>query len=73
MAALTHRTSRRQPRPGPLAAVGFAFLLNTCAGMEPMEYTAIDQIPPGPGLITGDDGDFVLYRRPGKREVEKDD
>ncbi len=41
--------------------------------MEPMEYTAIDQIPPGPGLITGDDGEFVLYRHPRKREVEKDD
>ncbi len=41
--------------------------------MEPMEYTPIDQIPPGPGLITGDGGEFVLHRRPRKREAEKDD
>ncbi len=72
MAALTHRKSR-QLRPALLAAGGLAFLLTSCAGMEPMEYTPIDQIPPGPGLITGDDGEFVLYRHPRKREVEKDD
>lgn len=34
-----------------------------CAGGEPLEATRIDDIPPGPGLLTGEDGEFVIYRR----------
>ena len=33
-----------------------------CAA-EPFEYTPVDEIPLGPGLLTGDDGEFVIYRR----------
>jgi hypothetical protein len=30
---------------------------------EPFDYTPVDEIPPGPGLLSGDDGEFVIYRR----------
>jgi hypothetical protein len=29
--------------------------------MQPLDYRPVDQIKPGPGLITGEDGEFVLY------------
>ena len=32
-----------------------------CADIKPMEYTEIHEIPPGPGLFSGEDGEFVLY------------
>lgn len=34
-----------------------------CAGVEPFEYTEVHEIPPGPGLISGEAGEFELYRR----------
>lgn len=37
--------------------------LAACAAGEPLEATRIDDIPPGPGLLTGEDGEFVIYRR----------
>jgi hypothetical protein len=45
-----------------------AFLLVTllaagCAHMQPFEVQPADQIPPGPGLFSGDDGEFVIFRR----------
>ncbi len=36
--------------------------LAACSGVEPMRYTPIDEIPPGPGLFSGEDGVFTLYR-----------
>ena len=41
------------------AVVGLA----ACAEITPVEYTEIDEIPPGPGLFSGEDGEFTLYRR----------
>ena len=30
--------------------------------MTPLDYRAIDDIRPGPGLLSGADGRFVIYR-----------
>lgn len=38
--------------------------LGACAGGEPREPTkVVDELPPGPGVFSGEDGEFVLYRR----------
>jgi hypothetical protein len=42
-------------------AGGLLLLLGACAEMKPLEYTEIHEIPPGPGLLSGDDGKFVLF------------
>ncbi len=34
-----------------------------CDAITPVEYTATDEIPAGPGLLSGEDGEFTLYRR----------
>ena len=54
----------------PLAIVSFAVLvgaLAACALGEPLERKEFqrmgDNVPDGPGLLTGEDGEFVLYRR----------
>jgi hypothetical protein len=36
-------------------------LLGACADVKPLEYTEIHEIPPGPGLLSGEDGKFVLF------------
>ena len=41
-------------------AVGLG--LAACAA-EPFDYTPVDEIQPGPGLLSGEDGEFVIYRR----------
>jgi hypothetical protein len=47
---------------GSLAlAGGILLLLGACAEVKPMEYTEIHEIPPGPGLLSGEEGEFVLY------------
>jgi hypothetical protein len=49
-------------RSGSLVlAGGLLFLLGACAAVKPMAYTEIHEIPPGPGLLSGEDGEFVLY------------
>ncbi|UCH73827.1 MAG: hypothetical protein JSU82_16125 [Rhodospirillales bacterium] len=53
-------------------AIGIlAGLLAACSGVEPISYTPIDQIPPGPGLFSGEDGVFTLYES-GRRDTEDD-
>lgn len=37
--------------------------LSACSGVRPFEYTEVHEIPPGPGLISGETGEFELYRR----------
>ncbi len=49
-------------RFGSLAlAGGILIFLGACAEVKPMAYTEIHEIPPGPGLLSGEDGEFVLY------------
>ena len=43
-------------------AVAVGLWLAACAA-EPFDYTPVDEIPPGPGLLSGEDGEFVIYRR----------
>lgn len=38
-----------------------AVTLAGCASQEPFEYHAASEIPEGPGLVSGEDGAFVLY------------
>jgi hypothetical protein len=44
-----------------LAVIGLA----ACGGkpLHPSKwFDPVDEIPPGPGLFSGEDGEFVLYR-----------
>ena len=41
--------------------IAAALLLGACADVKPLEYTEIHEIPPGPGLLSGEDGKFVLF------------
>ncbi len=42
-------------------AGGMLLLLGACAEMKPLEYTEIHEIPPGPGLLSDEDGEFVIF------------
>ena len=44
-----------------ILAVAALGALAACSNVQSFDYTAIDEIPPGPGLISGGDGEFVLY------------
>ncbi len=56
--ASAKRGATRGPR---LAAVALALALAACAGAKPFEYHPTDEIPEGPGLFTGEDGEWVIY------------
>lgn len=53
----------RRAAAGLLAAAMLAIGLAACSGVQPYDFVAIDEIPPGPGLFSGADGEFVLYSR----------
>lgn len=42
-------------------AGGSLLLLGACANVKPLEYTEIHEIQPSPGLLSGEDGEFVLF------------
>ena len=45
-----------------LASAGaLLVLLGACAQVKPLEYTEIHEIQPGPGLLSGEEGEFVLF------------
>lgn len=51
--------------------VGIGLVLGACAtSPEPFDYRPADEIKPGPGLFSGDDGVFTLYGKPGKAPAE---
>ncbi len=61
---MTHANSR--PTTGRrfrriLAAGALAGALAACSNVEPMSYTPVSEIPPGPGLFSGEDGVFTIY------------
>lgn len=37
--------------------------LGACSGVEPFEYTEGHEIQPGPGLFSGETGEYKIYRR----------
>ena len=39
-----------------LLVAGVAWLVG-CSGAQPMEYHSLSEIPPGPGLFTGESGE----------------
>lgn len=53
------QTLRRATRR--MLAIAALGALAACSNLQSFDYTAIDEIPPGPGLISGGDGEFVLY------------
>jgi hypothetical protein len=38
-------------------------ILAACGKAKPLDYAETGEIPPGPGLFSGDDGKFVLFRK----------
>lgn len=38
-------------------------LMAACGEIKPFEYRPTDEIKQGPGLFSGEDGEFTLYRR----------
>jgi hypothetical protein len=55
------RPARRMARRLGIALLAGLWLAGCAA--EPFDYTPVDDIPPGPGLLSGEDGEFVIYRR----------
>ena len=43
------------------ASFGAILLATACTEVKPFEYTEIHEIQPGPGLLSGEDGEFVLF------------
>lgn len=52
------RTMPAWLRAAPMA---LALGLSTCAPYQPFTPTPIADIPPGPGLFSGDDGEFKVH------------
>ncbi len=46
-----------------LTAVLIAAFLGACSNIQPVVFVPIDEIPPGPGLFSGEDGEFVIRGR----------
>ena len=44
-----------------ILAVAALGTLAACSNVQPFDYTAVHEIPPGPGLFSGEDGVFTLY------------
>lgn len=44
-----------------ILAIAAVAALAACSNVKSFDYTAIDEIPPGRGLLSGGDGVFVLY------------
>lgn len=38
-------------------------LLAACVKAEPFESDEVDEIPTGSGVFTGEDGEFVIFRK----------
>lgn len=59
-------TQRPYSLPILLAAM-FLIALSACGSVKPIDYTEPHDIQPGPGLLSGEDGEFLLY---GERESD---
>ena len=55
---------RNVKRPAAmLAMILLALALGACADTKPLDYTPAGEIPPGPGLFSGKDGEFKIFRK----------
>ncbi len=53
-----------------LALAGLGLSLGACSvGGEPFSYTAIHEIPPGPGIISGNEGGYVITLKGGNGDT----
>ena len=52
---------RRMTRVMCFIVVLAATSLVACGG-QPLRYTPVDEVPEGPGLFTGEDGEITIYR-----------
>ncbi len=58
---------------GLTLALGIGFWAG-CSSMEPYEYKQeADEEMPGPGLLTGEDGEAVIFRIPDKSQDKPDE
>ena len=56
-----------------ISAVMLLTVLCGCAvSPEPYEYQADNELKPGPGLFSGEDGVFTIYRKPAPPEAGPD-
>jgi len=46
-----------------LAVLAVCTTLGACSGWKPFEPPVAEEIPDGPGLFSGEDGEFVIFRR----------
>lgn len=46
-----------------LVVLALCATLGACAGWSPFEPPVAEEIPDGPGLLSGEDGEFVIFRR----------
>lgn len=46
-----------------LGCAAMILLVSACAHYEPFDPTPVADIPEGPGLFSGEDGEWVLYRK----------
>ncbi|MDA1099930.1 MAG: hypothetical protein O2967_13195 [Proteobacteria bacterium] len=56
------RHLRRRLSAAAVFAV-LAVMVAACGAAKPLDYTAIDEIPPGPGLFSGKDGKLTVFRK----------
>lgn len=59
---------RQTRRPSSKVGISVAVLavcatLGACAEWQPFEPPVADEIPEGPGVFSGEDGEFVIFRR----------
>jgi len=52
-----------------LLIVAALFIFGCGGGSQSFEYHAADDPPPGPGLFSGSDGTFTIYRSEGEVEA----
>lgn len=46
-----------------LCVLSTSILMNACAQYRPLEVQPVDGMAQGPGLFSGEDGEFVIYRK----------
>ena len=57
-----HQRTQSLRRLGLLALAGLV-LLSGCANMKPYQPTPGSEIPAGPGLLSGKNGEFTIFRK----------
>ena len=55
-----------------MGGLAVSLLLAACASSpEPFEYEQNNELKPGPGLLTGEEGVYTIYGEPGPVEKEE--